>query len=354
MAYSICNDYSCWGHMKEPKVNVIIPVYNRERYINRCLSSLLAQTFPDWEAICIDDGSTDNSGHILDLFAEQDRRIKVIHQENAGVSRARNVALQHCSALYVVMVDSDDYLDPSALEIMVSAEEKSSADLVIVGNGAIIPNKKNISTFPSFWADGLHYITPSQFLSVNPCPWGKLYKRDIIDRYDLRFKENITIGEDVVFVVTYWCRSCSCYSISDSLYVVEKADNSLTSAFKKGGLPYSVYADTLKLAGMIYKNNINVIDSLYKKSFLITLFEFFLRERDFVFDYIVCSQEKLSYLRNLSKKHYNFFAKKLDLFTRIRVAFCHNAMWFKGRLFRLLGKIKRFSEIFKVANKNIC
>lgn len=113
-----------------PKVSVIIPVYNAREFIGRCLDSLLDQTFTEWEAICVDDGSIDSSPWILDDYASKDPRIKVITQPNAGVSAARNTALGAVSGDFVCFVDSDDFLHPQALELACSAAVEENADLV--------------------------------------------------------------------------------------------------------------------------------------------------------------------------------------------------------------------------------
>lgn len=112
------------------KVSIIIPVYNAEAFLHRCLDSILTQTHEDWEAICIDDGSKDSGGRILDAYASRDCRIRVVHQANAGVSSARNAALKLIGGKYVTFVDSDDFLHPQALEISVGIAERDGSDLV--------------------------------------------------------------------------------------------------------------------------------------------------------------------------------------------------------------------------------
>ncbi len=111
-------------------ISVIIPVYNVEPYIARCLDSLIAQTYGEWEAICVDDGSKDASGQILDRYAEKDSRIKVFHIRNRGVSHARNYALDRVEGDFLMMVDSDDFLHPQAMELCMDFAERDHSDLV--------------------------------------------------------------------------------------------------------------------------------------------------------------------------------------------------------------------------------
>lgn len=113
------------------KFSVIVPVYNVERYLRECLDSLIAQTFADWEAICVDDGSTDGSAAILDEYAARDSRIKVLRQENSGVSAARNRGLEVAKGEYLWFVDGDDIVAPDALQTIASAvDEFNSPDIV--------------------------------------------------------------------------------------------------------------------------------------------------------------------------------------------------------------------------------
>ena len=111
------------------KISVILPAYNVEAYVARCLRSLQAQTFPDWEAVCVDDGSTDQTPQILDGFAAGDARIRVIHQANSGASAARNRALTEIRGEYCLLADSDDFLHPQLMEICLHFAEQDGSDL---------------------------------------------------------------------------------------------------------------------------------------------------------------------------------------------------------------------------------
>lgn len=116
-----------------PTVSIIIPVYNVEKYLRRCLDSVLAQTFDDWEAICVDDGSTDKSPAILRKYAARDERFSIITQENSGQSAARNVAIARARGEYILFLDSDDFIHAQTLEIVCMLARKNGADLVTFG-----------------------------------------------------------------------------------------------------------------------------------------------------------------------------------------------------------------------------
>ena len=113
-----------------PRISVIVPAYNVEAYIPRCLQSLQAQTFGDWEAVVVDDGSSDRTPEILDGFAAKDARIRIIHQPNAGVSAARNRALEAIRGEYCLIIDGDDFLHPQLMEICLHFAERDGSDLV--------------------------------------------------------------------------------------------------------------------------------------------------------------------------------------------------------------------------------
>ncbi len=113
-----------------PLISVILPVYKTEKFLKRCLDSIAAQTYPEWEALCVDDGSPDRCGEILDAYAANDPRFKVFHLPNGGVARARNYALERVSGEYCIFIDSDDFIHPQLMEIAVHFAQLSGADTV--------------------------------------------------------------------------------------------------------------------------------------------------------------------------------------------------------------------------------
>ncbi len=113
-----------------PKISIIIPMYGVEKYLRRCLDSVLNQTFTDWQAICVDDGSPDNSGAIAEEYARRDRRFMVIHQENGGLSDARNTGMKHATGEYVMFLDSDDFIHPQTMEISYYMAKRDNSDIV--------------------------------------------------------------------------------------------------------------------------------------------------------------------------------------------------------------------------------
>ena len=115
----------------KPTVSIIVPVYNAEKFLNRCVDSILGQEYRDFELILVDDGSRDMSGSICDAYAKTDERVVVIHKENSGVSDTRNQGIERAKGTYLQFVDSDDWLTPDATKLMVRAAEEHGCDMVI-------------------------------------------------------------------------------------------------------------------------------------------------------------------------------------------------------------------------------
>lgn len=187
--------------MTTPKVTVIIPVYNTERLLDRCLESVVRQSLSDIEIICVDDGSTDGSPALLDSWAERDARIRVIHQTNGRQGKARNAALRVARGEYVGMIDSDDYIPEEYFERLYSAATEADADVAICG----IVKQKPVGERVVIAFDRVEVVRDADAkLRVCHCPpefhpVNKLYRRAMLERFGLRFKEGVPY-EDVMFV----------------------------------------------------------------------------------------------------------------------------------------------------------
>lgn len=195
-----------------PEISVIVPVYNVEKYLSRCIDSILAQTFTDFELILVDDGSPDNCGFICDEYAAKDERILVIHKGNGGVSKARNVALDIATGKIIFFCDSDDYLKNDYLAVMLQAMYSRDSDSVAC-NFTIINEQGDATIDRKEYNDVvLHNEQQIKEYILNDVlqgkvAWGmcsRLYKKDIIDAYNLRICENCeNFAEDLCFFLTY-------------------------------------------------------------------------------------------------------------------------------------------------------
>ena len=190
--------------MNIPKISVIVPVYNVEKYLHRCIDSILTQTFTDFELLLIDDGSKDNSGKICDEYAEKDKRIRVFHKENGGVSSARNLGLDNAGGEWICFADSDDWVKNNWLEIF--SKSFNHGDLIISGyyevkNNTII-REKGVFNQPSL----LSTVSILEKKNIFGYLWCKCFKRSIINKYQIRFGLKYRIWEDVEFIYSYMQR----------------------------------------------------------------------------------------------------------------------------------------------------
>lgn len=209
------------------KISVIVPVYKVENYLRRCIDSILAQTYRDFELILVDDGSPDSCGMICDEYAADDNRVSVIHKENGGLSDARNAGLDVASGEYVLFVDSDDYIEETLLETV--APLLTSEDVLVGFNFYVeneIQNKSVKSrgrvsrmTFENSY-DRLHFICNELLDYRTPWNvWSKIYSRSIIEKYHLRFEDNNRIyAEDMYFNLAYFPYVKEFIPISEILY----------------------------------------------------------------------------------------------------------------------------------------
>ncbi len=202
-------------------VSIIVPVYNVEEYLPDCIESIINQIYKNIEIILIDDGSPDNSGLICDEYAKKDDRIKVIHKVNEGVSTGRNKGIEAAKGEFIVFVDSDDFLNPDSIEILVNKQAKNDFDFVC-GKLKRITNEK--SEVPDIITG--EYFNENVFESIfdilevygimGPC--AKLFKTGIIKENELHFMEDVTFGEDSIFVLEYIEKSKSVAIINNVVY----------------------------------------------------------------------------------------------------------------------------------------
>lgn len=185
--------------MDEKLVSVIIPAYNIEDYIGRCLDSIISQTYKNLEIIVVDDGSRDYTGEILDNYAKKDRRIKVIHKENGGVSSARNKGIEAAEGDYIGFIDGDDLIEPEMYKTLVDLLEEENVDIAHCGYQMVFPDridyyhntgKKKIQTTE----EGLKDLLSGEM--IEPGLVNKLYKKELIK--NCRLNETVKINEDLL------------------------------------------------------------------------------------------------------------------------------------------------------------
>lgn len=226
-------------------ISVIIPVYNTEKYLRRCIDSVLKSTCDDFEIILVNDGSTDKSPAICEEYARQDSRIKVIHQENQGVSSARNTGLDHCKGQWIVFVDSDDFISRDFLSL-IARETYQEKDLLLFDFAKFIAGSAS-TDYPvrtlSFEENEMprlirRILVPKPLYANGSAdfrsPCARAYKKSIIDRYSIRFSPRLTVGEDLLFNLEYQLRAKSCVYTSAPVYFYDIHVGSATHGFRPG------------------------------------------------------------------------------------------------------------------------
>lgn len=223
-------------------ISVIVPVYNRKETLERCVKSLLDQTFSELEIILVDDGSTDGSGAVCNALSREDIRIRVIHKENGGVSSARNAGIEAAKGEYLMFMDSDDYAELQMAEKLLESigdddiaicgfhHHYQGRDIVRIPN---VPGQRGDENFLSLYGQG--------FMNM---PWNKLYRSELAGRFD----ESLSLGEDLLFNLDYLRRTDGIAVVKEALchYIQDDTGSSLSSQKR---------ADRLELAKRIWKES---------------------------------------------------------------------------------------------------
>lgn len=218
-----------------PKVSIIMPVYNAEKGLKRCIDSILAQEFSDFELIAVDDGSRDGSGSILDAYAVKDRRVHPVHQTNGGVSNARNHGISLAKGDFLQFVDSDDYLPVDSTKTLVRVAEEHDADLVVAAFYRVVGTYLSVK----YDIDSTDVMTQKEYASYlmnKPADfyygvlWNKLYRRSIIRKQKLVMDEQLNWCEDTVFNLEYLLHCQRIAATPVPVYYYVKNEGSLVAS----------------------------------------------------------------------------------------------------------------------------
>lgn len=217
-----------------PMVSIIVPIYNAEQYLRRCVDSILNQEYTDYELLLVNDGSTDASGDICEEYGDRDPRVIVIQKENTGVSDSRNRALDRARGKYLQFLDSDDWITPDATRLFVRAAEEYGCDMVISDFYRVVGER--LSTKGDIEEEGV--LTREEFaahMMENPADfyygvlWNKLYRRDIVEEHNLRMDTDINWCEDFMFNLEYIRYAKVFYALHAPIYYYVKRKGSLAS-----------------------------------------------------------------------------------------------------------------------------
>lgn len=254
-----------------PQVSIILPVYNVEKYLEQCLDSIIKQTFKDFECICVNDGSSDNSLSILEEYAKKDKRIKIISQENKGVSGARNTGLKQATGKYVTFIDSDDWISNKYIETLYNSITFCDYDIACAHHKIYFEDindfkiLKNVSKIKKILLkNNRNIVDKINVVNLSKNVWNKIYKNDFLIKNNFSFFEDIFSGEDYSFNLLCFLYTDKVVFMDDFIYFYRKRNNSLTVNDEK--IRTETAKAFMKTIEILLKRNFN--DKCFLKIFI--------------------------------------------------------------------------------------
>ncbi len=221
------------------KVSIIIPVYNAEKTLSKCLLALIEQTYKDLEIICVNDGSSDSSHEILQHFAEKDSRIKIITQENSGPAKTRNLAINNANGEFLMFCDADDSYSHDMVEKMVDAIVKHNVDIAmcnckIISSGIANIQPQESNEYHKLKLKDLHKINSTNIKNINTVLWNKILRKDFIEKHNIKYPEKYE-QDDSIFIQKYMLNAKTYYGLDETLYnyVVNNPDSIMGKVYSK-------------------------------------------------------------------------------------------------------------------------
>lgn len=285
--------------MPQPKVSIIIPVYNVEKYIERCVSSLTAQTLEDIEIILVDDSSTDCSLQLCESLAAKDNRIKVIHKENEGAGKARNAALKIATGEYIGFVDSDDYVDVNMFKVLYEKAEQYGSELVMSGVLFVDGNmfsEQGECVRKVYFDEDTHFVSEDDLKElrmgiIGALPddpddskygmsiWKNLFRHDVIRQNNLVFQsEREMLSEDALFMVDFISCIKKATGINEAFYNYCRNGASISKSYKKDRFEKSLVF-------------VNEVEKRFKKDIAPAIYEAYIYRFWQAMCRVLCSQE---------------------------------------------------------------
>lgn len=303
--------------MKNNKVSIIIPVYNAEPYIKKCVECIQAQTYKDFEIILVNDGSSDNSLEVCKTLAEEYSNIYTYNKSNGGVSSARNYGLKKAKGEYICFVDSDDYVRPNYLISLIETQHRTEADLIVAGFCIKSSKGNEVKQLPIEQYNREEFdkaVLLLRSIYVLGVPWNKLYIADIIKSNNIYFDINLNSYEDEIFVLQYMQYAKSIATSSEIIYDYMIYDNiSLSKAYIEVNKHFKI-AQTIYQLGVSFSNNPTYIHHLkddMMRHYLECITRMYTKTSSFGFRQRINNINIV--LQNVSKEYMPFFKRRLFL-----------------------------------------
>ncbi len=303
-------------------ISIIVPIYKVEKYLDKCVNSIINQTYRDLEIILVDDGSPDNCPKMCDAFAEHDSRIKVVHKQNGGLMSARQAGLREATGEYIGFVDGDDWIEPDMYMLFYNAVRDYQPDMIVsefysdMGN-ELFKSRQNLSK-PYFTKDemineiypNMLFRPPYYNFGINPCCWSKLYKKELLESCLYSIPTEIKIGEDTAFTYPCLIKAKSMAYINKACYhYIDSRDGSMTSSYDADMentilIPFEILKNSFEKSGYNFSNSLDY--------YLFYLIEFIIRNEAAVSNKkskkeivktlrkFTCNKEVISALKNIN------------------------------------------------------
>lgn len=353
-------------------VSIIVPVYNVEKYLERCVNSILTQSYSNIQIILVDDGSPDHCPEMCDEFVNLDKRVQVIHKSNGGLASARNAGLDVATGDYVCFIDSDDWVENNYVAEMLTGEKQLSKDVVVcsfyidyINDKICVPLKFEENKVYDFIniRDGIIALEKADmFNSV----WNKLYRRSILETENLRFFINSEPAEDLLFNVNYFKFIENMELISTPLYhYVRQDETSMTNKYIVDLFNKSKkFNEVQKSLYTYWKLDKDSAFDIFKKKYIYRLFSCVpnlyrknalekKKERLYVFGEMMRDNDLLNYIRSVELDDFNLKlfvnllekrnVKLMDLVYRILFYIRNNMTWFYMLLRKRMRKSREYS-----------
>ncbi len=289
--------------MQKGLISIIIPVYNAGKFIERCLQSLLGQTYSNIEILCVDDCSHDNSCELINEFVKKDNRVKLFqNKENSGPATTRNVGLDNANGEFIMFCDNDDEYKPTMCEVMVNTLIKEDVDLGIC-RSEIFNLDLDIGAYNYTNKIPLErqILNQDNRVAINVFVWNKIYKKELIDKYAIRFPDGL-MGEDTAFIIMYCAVAKSVFGIIEPLYNFILRPNSATNTIGKFNSGNRLF-DRIKIIEYVY-------DFLIENDLFDTQEQYFKEMAKLELDYISGFAKSKNVAWKIKKTYNNFVKRK--------------------------------------------
>lgn len=293
-------------------ISFIIPIFNAEKYISRCIDSIKKQSFDDWELLLVDDGSDDKSALICDIYASSDSRIRAFHKDNEGVSSARNYGLEYAKGEWIWFVDSDDYILNGAKDVLSKALQPDCQAIALSFMQEINSNEAYPYYATSELSEGIH--TGERLIntkSTSPTVWSFLFRRDIILRNNLKMSSELKFGEDKIFILEYLLHAPKVLVLGTPVYRYVFCE---TSAVRQNYMRNErEIDDQLKSILVLLRNckQINIDNRIYKSQILYIVTQFILLCSTSEIGYTQCKRKFSTFLVDANKLGYSSLLLRL-------------------------------------------